>query len=153
MCVISAGNTEGLQPRGPSVAEIPADPPSYPLILDKDPVPEELVRLNSTLYHASCGFQPYVIVYHSLCSEGVGSLRLWLRLWRWGSGILAWHVVAGRTGAAASGEGGVPARPVRTQSSARLPCIWGGEDEEEAAALRWPRSALTYDFSRPCYST
>ncbi|XP_056878243.1 vezatin isoform X3 [Takifugu flavidus] len=38
----ASGNTEGLQPRGPSVAEIPADPPSYPLILDKDPVPEEL---------------------------------------------------------------------------------------------------------------
>lgn len=46
--VISAGKAECSQQRGPPVPEIPADPPSYPLILDRDPVPEELVRLNST---------------------------------------------------------------------------------------------------------
>lgn len=153
VCIISAGNNEALQQRSPPVAEIPADPPSFPLILDKDPVPEELVRLNSTLYLDLCILRPYVIVYHSLCFEGVGSLRLWLRLWRWGPGILDGHAVTGRTRAAASGEGGVPARPVRTQSSAGLPCIWGGEDEEEAAALRWPRSVLTQYYPRPYAST
>lgn len=47
-CVISTGKAECLQQSGPPVTEIPADPPSYPLILDRDPVPEELVRLNST---------------------------------------------------------------------------------------------------------
>ncbi|XP_071357802.1 vezatin isoform X2 [Trachinotus anak] len=36
------GNAEGLQQCGTPVAEIPAPPPSYPLILDRDPVPEEL---------------------------------------------------------------------------------------------------------------
>ncbi|XP_035460728.2 vezatin isoform X2 [Scophthalmus maximus] len=36
------GNIEGLQQCGTPVSEIPAPPPSYPLILDRDPVPEEL---------------------------------------------------------------------------------------------------------------
>ncbi|XP_051807810.1 vezatin isoform X1 [Acanthochromis polyacanthus] len=36
------GNAEGLEQCGTPVAEIPAPPPSYPLILDRDPVPEEL---------------------------------------------------------------------------------------------------------------
>ncbi|KAI3366650.1 hypothetical protein L3Q82_009333 [Scortum barcoo] len=36
------GNAEGLEQCGPPVPEIPAPPPSYPLILDRDPVPEEL---------------------------------------------------------------------------------------------------------------
>ncbi|XP_033989548.1 vezatin isoform X2 [Trematomus bernacchii] len=36
------GNAEGPEQCGPPVAEIPAPPPSYPLILDRDPVPEEL---------------------------------------------------------------------------------------------------------------
>ncbi|XP_034529721.1 vezatin isoform X2 [Notolabrus celidotus] len=36
------GNAEALEQCGPSLAEIPAAPPSYPLILDQDPVPEEL---------------------------------------------------------------------------------------------------------------
>ncbi|CAJ1054529.1 vezatin isoform X2 [Xyrichtys novacula] len=36
------GNDEALEQCGPSFAEIPAPPPSYPLILDQDPVPEEL---------------------------------------------------------------------------------------------------------------
>ncbi|XP_008279083.1 vezatin isoform X2 [Stegastes partitus] len=36
------GNAEGLEQCGPPIAEIPAPPPSYPLILDRDPVPEEL---------------------------------------------------------------------------------------------------------------
>lgn len=43
---ISAGNAEGLEQCGPPLPEIPAPPPSYPLILDRDPVPEELVRWN-----------------------------------------------------------------------------------------------------------
>lgn len=34
---------------GTPESEIPAPPPSYPLILDKDPVPEELVRSNVNL--------------------------------------------------------------------------------------------------------
>lgn len=46
--VTSAGGAEGLQPSGPPVAPIPSDPPSYPLILDRDPVPEELVSFSST---------------------------------------------------------------------------------------------------------
>ena len=46
--VICAGQAERFQQSGPPVTEIPADPPSYPLILDRDPVPEELVRLNAT---------------------------------------------------------------------------------------------------------
>ncbi|KAI4803159.1 hypothetical protein KUCAC02_006715 [Chaenocephalus aceratus] len=37
-----SGNAEGPEQCGPPVAEIPAPPPSYPLILDRDPVPEEL---------------------------------------------------------------------------------------------------------------
>ncbi|XP_070709869.1 vezatin [Pempheris klunzingeri] len=36
------GNAEGLEQCGPPVPDIPDPPPSYPLILDKDPVPEEL---------------------------------------------------------------------------------------------------------------
>nr|XP_019960501.1 PREDICTED: vezatin isoform X1 [Paralichthys olivaceus] len=36
------GNVEGLEQCGTPVSEIPAPPPSYPLILDRDPVPEEL---------------------------------------------------------------------------------------------------------------
>ncbi|KAM6896354.1 vezatin isoform 1-T1 [Lycodopsis pacificus] len=36
------GNAEGLERRSPPPPEIPAPPPSYPLILDRDPVPEEL---------------------------------------------------------------------------------------------------------------
>ncbi|XP_040886275.1 vezatin isoform X2 [Toxotes jaculatrix] len=36
------GNAEGLEQCGTPVSEIPDPPPSYPLILDKDPVPEEL---------------------------------------------------------------------------------------------------------------
>ncbi|TMS02671.1 Vezatin [Larimichthys crocea] len=36
------GNAQCLQHCGPPVQEIPAAPPSYPLILDRDPVPEEL---------------------------------------------------------------------------------------------------------------
>ncbi|XP_044042810.1 vezatin isoform X2 [Siniperca chuatsi] len=36
------GNAEGLEQCGPPVPEVPAPPPSYPLILDRDPVPEEL---------------------------------------------------------------------------------------------------------------
>ncbi|XP_054862565.1 vezatin isoform X2 [Amphiprion ocellaris] len=36
------GNAEGLEQCGTPVAEVPAPPPSYPLILDRDPVPEEL---------------------------------------------------------------------------------------------------------------
>ncbi|KAM9334793.1 vezatin [Symphorus nematophorus] len=36
------GNAEGLEQCGTPVAEIPPPPPSYPLILDRDPVPEEL---------------------------------------------------------------------------------------------------------------
>ncbi|KAK2859151.1 hypothetical protein Q5P01_003771 [Channa striata] len=36
------GNVDGLEQCGTPVAEIPAAPPSYPLILDRDPVPEEL---------------------------------------------------------------------------------------------------------------
>lgn len=36
------GNAEGLEHCSPPVPEIPAPPPSYPLILDRDPVPEEL---------------------------------------------------------------------------------------------------------------
>ncbi|XP_026182671.1 vezatin isoform X2 [Mastacembelus armatus] len=36
------GNAEGLEQCGTPVTEIPAPPPSYPLILDRDPVPEEL---------------------------------------------------------------------------------------------------------------
>ncbi|XP_042367262.1 vezatin isoform X2 [Plectropomus leopardus] len=36
------GNAEGLEQCGPPLPEIPAPPPSYPLILDRDPVPEEL---------------------------------------------------------------------------------------------------------------
>uniref|UniRef100_A0A3Q3MR02 Vezatin n=1 Tax=Mastacembelus armatus TaxID=205130 RepID=A0A3Q3MR02_9TELE len=35
-------NAEGLEQCGTPVTEIPAPPPSYPLILDRDPVPEEL---------------------------------------------------------------------------------------------------------------
>lgn len=45
---VSAGKAEYLQQSAPPVAEVPDGPPSYPLILDRDPVPEELVRLNST---------------------------------------------------------------------------------------------------------
>ena len=41
---ISAGNVDGLEMCGTPVSEVPAPPPSYPLILDRDPVPEELVR-------------------------------------------------------------------------------------------------------------
>ncbi|XP_053271298.1 vezatin isoform X1 [Pleuronectes platessa] len=37
-----SGNAEGQEQCGTSVPEIPAPPPSYPLILDRDPVPEEL---------------------------------------------------------------------------------------------------------------
>ncbi|XP_039647352.1 vezatin isoform X1 [Perca fluviatilis] len=36
------GYAEGLEQCGTPVTEIPAPPPSYPLILDRDPVPEEL---------------------------------------------------------------------------------------------------------------
>ncbi|XP_040007392.1 vezatin isoform X2 [Xiphias gladius] len=36
------GNAEGLEQCGTPESEIPAPPPSYPLILDRDPVPEEL---------------------------------------------------------------------------------------------------------------
>ncbi|XP_041833801.1 vezatin isoform X2 [Melanotaenia boesemani] len=36
------GNAEGLEQCGPPMPEVPAPPPSYPLILDRDPVPEEL---------------------------------------------------------------------------------------------------------------
>ncbi|XP_073336644.1 vezatin isoform X2 [Pagrus major] len=36
------GNSEGLDQCGPPLPEIPDPPPSYPLILDRDPVPEEL---------------------------------------------------------------------------------------------------------------
>ncbi|XP_042259672.1 vezatin isoform X1 [Thunnus maccoyii] len=36
------GNAECAEHCGPPVPEIPAPPPSYPLILDRDPVPEEL---------------------------------------------------------------------------------------------------------------
>ncbi|XP_029317403.1 LOW QUALITY PROTEIN: vezatin [Cottoperca gobio] len=36
------GNAQGPEQCGPPVQEIPAPPPSYPLILDRDPVPEEL---------------------------------------------------------------------------------------------------------------
>ncbi|KAF3705300.1 Vezatin [Channa argus] len=36
------GNADGLEQCGTPVTEIPAAPPSYPLILDRDPVPEEL---------------------------------------------------------------------------------------------------------------
>ncbi|KAG8005543.1 Vezatin [Nibea albiflora] len=36
------GNAQCLEHCGPPVQEIPAAPPSYPLILDRDPVPEEL---------------------------------------------------------------------------------------------------------------
>ncbi|XP_072233269.1 vezatin isoform X2 [Leuresthes tenuis] len=35
-------NADGLEQCGPLVPEVPAAPPSYPLILDRDPVPEEL---------------------------------------------------------------------------------------------------------------
>lgn len=44
--IISAGNSEGVEQCGPPLPEIPDPPPSYPLILDRDPVPEELVRSN-----------------------------------------------------------------------------------------------------------
>lgn len=37
-----ADNAEGLEQCIPPVPEFPASPPSYPLILDRDPVPEEL---------------------------------------------------------------------------------------------------------------
>ncbi|CAB1413867.1 unnamed protein product [Pleuronectes platessa] len=37
-----SGNAEGQEQCGATVPEIPAPPPSYPLILDRDPVPEEL---------------------------------------------------------------------------------------------------------------
>nr|XP_020469319.1 vezatin isoform X1 [Monopterus albus] len=36
------GNAEGLEQCGTPVSDNPAPPPSYPLILDRDPVPEEL---------------------------------------------------------------------------------------------------------------
>ncbi|XP_029351126.1 vezatin isoform X2 [Echeneis naucrates] len=36
------GKVDGLQQCGTPVSEIPESPPSYPLILDRDPVPEEL---------------------------------------------------------------------------------------------------------------
>ncbi|KAM7367230.1 hypothetical protein PAMP_015147 [Pampus punctatissimus] len=36
------GNAECVEPCCPPVPEVPAPPPSYPLILDRDPVPEEL---------------------------------------------------------------------------------------------------------------
>ncbi|GLD48277.1 vezatin [Lates japonicus] len=36
------GNAEGVEQCGTPESEIPAPPPSYPLILDRDPVPEEL---------------------------------------------------------------------------------------------------------------
>ncbi|XP_038594657.1 vezatin isoform X2 [Micropterus salmoides] len=36
------GNAECLEQCGPPLPEVPAPPPSYPLILDRDPVPEEL---------------------------------------------------------------------------------------------------------------
>ncbi|XP_058480804.1 vezatin isoform X2 [Solea solea] len=36
------GTVEGVEQCGTPVTEIPAPPPSYPLILDRDPVPEEL---------------------------------------------------------------------------------------------------------------
>uniref|UniRef100_H3D561 Vezatin n=1 Tax=Tetraodon nigroviridis TaxID=99883 RepID=H3D561_TETNG len=38
----ASGTAERFQLSGPPLPEIPADPPSYPLILDRDPVPEEL---------------------------------------------------------------------------------------------------------------
>ncbi|KAM6895390.1 vezatin [Xenentodon cancila] len=36
------GNPDSLEKCGPPLPEVPAPPPSYPLILDRDPVPEEL---------------------------------------------------------------------------------------------------------------
>lgn len=42
LCCVSAGDRDGAEQRGPAVPEAP--PPSYPLILDRDPVPEEMVR-------------------------------------------------------------------------------------------------------------
>lgn len=61
---ISAGNAEGLQHCCPPVPEIPPPPPSYPLILDRDPVPEELVRLNVHLppnsLHCELLFTPII---------------------------------------------------------------------------------------------
>ncbi|XP_028255839.1 vezatin isoform X2 [Parambassis ranga] len=36
------GSTEGVEQCGPPEFKVPAPPPSYPLILDRDPVPEEL---------------------------------------------------------------------------------------------------------------
>ncbi|XP_026218250.1 vezatin isoform X1 [Anabas testudineus] len=39
---VCPGNADGVEQCGTPVSEIPAPPPSYPLILDRDPVPEEL---------------------------------------------------------------------------------------------------------------
>ncbi|KAM4523122.1 vezatin isoform 1-T1 [Fundulus diaphanus] len=36
------GNADDTEPFGPPAPELPAPPPSYPLILDRDPVPEEM---------------------------------------------------------------------------------------------------------------
>lgn len=52
------------------------------------------------------------------------------------------RVFSGGAGTTAEGEGGVPSRPVGAQSCPGLPCVRGGEDEEETAAVQRPRSAL-----------
>lgn len=177
--IISAGNAECLEQCGPPLPEVPAPPPSYPLILDRDPVPEELVSVHLPPDNLHCAYintycifiyiytkismasktetkQLVSVILHPVCrpdlflccqslslDPGVGGLRVRLRLWRWRQRVLVRHVVTGGTGEAAPGEGGVPPCPVRAQICAGFPCIRGGEDEEEAAALQRPRSALS----------
>lgn len=41
---VCAGNADDPEQFGLLAPEVPAPPPSYPLILDRDPVPEEMVR-------------------------------------------------------------------------------------------------------------
>lgn len=86
--IISAGNSEGVEQCGPLLPEIPDPPPSYPLILDRDPVPEELVRSN--VHHKQ--YLHLNSVTHNLvlfpccqsapasCEPGVGGLRVRLGL-------------------------------------------------------------------------